>query len=221
MPENREHLGRRTRRGLSDDRIEEIRARARKATPGPLVLECDDLTGRPHYILPKDGCESVPCSCCGDTFGSLVTTDFHAYGPTVQDAELFAHAQSDITALLEEIDRLRLNRVADVTTLSAAQMNENVRRNLEALQRPLAAHNFQDRAGRLIVDAVLNKNPMRLEHPDRWVEGDDCVWCGAHRAAPGPDDILPGPVNHAENCVWILAGGTPEMQRALDERDVR
>lgn len=69
-----------------------------------------------------------------------------------------------------------------------------------------------------VVEAVLNRNPMRLEHPDRWVEGDDCMWCGAHRACP-VRDVRPGPVNHAEGCAWVLAGGTHEMQQALDDRD--
>lgn len=94
--------------------LEAIRERVKAATPGPWVWEVADATllalGRAADPIYEGHVLSAHrCGACANTDGLCLW-------PKQPDAEVIAHAPTDIAALLAEVDRLR----AELAQLKAA-----------------------------------------------------------------------------------------------------
>lgn len=84
---------------LSEQRLSEIRARLKAATPGPWAE---------HDEVPR-----VPVSLSVDPNMSLLGLDLDGYArmDSQEDAEFIIHAPTDIADLLAEVERLRAHGV--------------------------------------------------------------------------------------------------------------
>lgn len=100
---------------MTDERLSEIRARAEKATLGPWEWDSYNSIHAPEQKIDHDGekwCKviaSIPDHPTGeDSFLAEQITERSAwYRESAANADLIAHARTDIPDLLDEIGRLK------------------------------------------------------------------------------------------------------------------
>ena len=89
---------------LTPDQLDAIRSRLNAATPGPWIAEYSSEQG--NCVIPHDALSTREAVC--------VTRLYHA----AADAELIAHAPTDLADLLTEVDRLTADLAAAAAKLA-------------------------------------------------------------------------------------------------------
>lgn len=85
---------------MTEEKLQEIEARANAATPGPWEYIPDDIGG--YMVSNCKECQSIVASADYDW---LCSKEYLSV--SYDDADFIAHAREDIPALIEEVRRLR------------------------------------------------------------------------------------------------------------------
>jgi hypothetical protein len=101
---------------MTENELEEIEARAARATPGPWTYEAEDYNGDNWLvgsILAGNSCLDGKDYCVHITTDHVRASRLYRGSDASTDADFIAHARSDIPHLVREVRRLQA-KLADL-----------------------------------------------------------------------------------------------------------